>query len=455
MSRITALVAVFAFVILMSPAYSEAGAAAAPAAQPEKKAFDWGGDIRLRSENFDDIPISAGGVTRGGENIYFRGRTRIWGQYSFSDLVLFKARIVNEFRSYQEGSGKNTWDWPDEWVLDNLYLDLTNLADGKFDLRIGRQDLIYGTGRVILEGNPLDGSRTIYFNAIKASIKWPKTVADILGIWNKAEDELAINSQHRDLVGLIGKYPTDMVETGGGVYLKNKSIEKMPLEAYYLFKNESDYKFTIPATATDPAVTVAQPDDLNLHTVGVRLMPQFSPSVSGNLELAGQLGERGSQDVSGWMVDGKLSYKFAATEKVNPAVSAGLYCLSGDDPDSEDDEGWNPLWARYPQHSELFVYAWDADGAGRWSNVTYPYVGLDVPFSAKVLLQLTGGYMWAPEEDGPGGESERGSMYTAWLKVKLNNTWSGHLLGEFVQPGDYYLVDDTAYFARLEMMCTF
>jgi hypothetical protein len=419
--------------------------------------FDWGGDIRLRGVNFDNIPLSVDppGVTRGGKNVFFRGRTRLWGQYTFSDYVNFKARLVNEFRSYETGRGSNSYDFPDEYVFDHLYLDFKNLAEGKIDLRIGRQDLIYGNGRVILDGTPLDGSRTIYFNAVKATYKSDSTVVDLLGIWNEAEDDLAINSKDRDLVGLIGKYPTDMVESGVGVYVKNKSIEKMPLEAYYLYKNESDYTYTVPATATSGPVVMSQPDDLDLHTLGVRLMPNIAEGLTGNLELAGQIGERGAQDVDGWMVDAKLAYSFAISEKISPCASAGFYYLSGDDPATADDEGWNPLWARWPQYSELYVYAFDADGAGRWSNVSMPYVGFDIPFCPRASLALLGGWMMAPEENGPGGGNDRGLLATAWFKFKLSDTWSGHLLGEIVDPGDYYNVDSTAHFVRLEMMCIF
>jgi len=426
------------------------------AEEAETSPFDWGGDIRLRGISFDNIPLNADppGVTRGGKNVFFRGRTRVWGQYTFSDYVLFKARLVNEFRSYETGSGTNTYDFPDEYVFDHLYLDFKDLADGLLDLRIGRQDLIYGTGKVILDGNPLDGSRTIYFNAVKASLKWDTTVADILGIWNEPEDDLAINSQHRDLVGIPGKYPTDMVESGGGIYLKNKSLEKMPFEAYYLYKNESDYEFWVPGQAGAPPTKVVQPHDLDLHTLGFRLMPKFTDSLSGNLEVAGQVGERGPQDVSGWMVDAKLSYKFPV-DTVNPTGSVGIYHLSGNDPNTTDDEGWNPLWARWPQYSELYVYGFDADGAGRWSNLTMPYLGLDIPCSQNVSLNLIGGYMLAPEEDGPAGGDERGLLGTAWFNFKLNDIWSGHVLAEFVDPGNYYNVEDTAHFVRVQFMCKF
>jgi len=451
MHKLTAIVLVFIFCLFTASVLAESGVVVPP---KETKEFDWGGDIRLRGVTLDNIPISVDppGITRGGRNVFFRGRTRIWGQLAIAEGIDFRARLVNEFRSYEEGSGTNSYDFPDEYVFDHLYLDFKNLFDDKLDLRIGRQDLIYGTGKVILDGNPLDGSRTIYFNAVKASLKLDKTVVDILGIYNEAEDDLAFNTQHRDLVGLPGKYATDMVESGGGIYVKNKSIEKMPLEAYYLFKNESDYQFDVPGAPDNPQKF---PYDLDLHTLGVRLMPRFTDSLTGNLEAAGQIGERGPQDVNGWMVDANLSYTFPLCEKVNPSVSAGVYHLSGDDPDTADDEGWNPLWSRWPQYSELYVYAYDADGAGRWSNVTMPYLSLGVPFSPRASLDVLCGHMFAPEKNGPGGGDQRGTLITAWLKFKLNDAWSGHLLGEFVHPGDYYNVADTAHFVRVEFMCKF
>jgi hypothetical protein len=101
------------------------------------------------------------------------------------------------------------------------------------------------------------------------------------------------------------------------------------------------------------------------------------------------------------------------------------------------------------------VYAFDADGAGRWSNVSMPYLELRLPFHPKISLDLLGGWMMAPEENGPGGGDERGFLGTAWLKFKLSDIWTGHLLAEFVDPGDYYNVSDTAHFIRLEFMCRF
>ena len=179
--------------------------AAKPAEKPAK--FRYGFDERIRQEYFDNIPIIADppGVTRGGENNYFRFRTRVWAEADLMDNVTVKARVVNEMRAWQEPDmsatpERSTYEWPDEWVFDNLYVDIRKLANDQLDLRIGRQELIYGTGKVILEGTPKDGSRTIYFNAAKATWRFSKdTSLDIFGVY--VPEDMAINDVDRELTG--------------------------------------------------------------------------------------------------------------------------------------------------------------------------------------------------------------------------------------------------------------
>ena len=242
------------------------GAAMATAQTNMPERVRVGGDLRLRQEYFDKIPISKDppGVTRAGENNYFRMRTRLWTEIDLSQDVLFKVRAVNEFRHWQrpDQAGKPdnaTYDFPDEVVLDNLFLEVRNLMDQKIDLRVGRQDLMYGNGMVILEGTPKDGSRTTYFNAAKLTVREiPDTTVDFLAIYNDPEDELAMNSTDRDLTGLVSGN-NEMRESGGGFYLKNKSIKDLPLEVYGLYKNESDWD---QAVGTN---TVAH-DELDVNT---------------------------------------------------------------------------------------------------------------------------------------------------------------------------------------------
>jgi hypothetical protein len=452
-----------------------AGPAWAAKAKKEKKAegakeeapaaFRYGADLRLREEYFDNLPIIADppGVTRGGENNYFRIRPRIWTELDAMENVTLRARIVNEFRIWETPSSmagkaqRSTYKFPDEWVFDHLYLDVRNLMGDSLDLRIGRQDLIYGTGKVVLEGTPKDGSRTIYFNAIKAVWKaMPKTTIDVFGIYNESLDEIAINDADRDLTGQTSAN-NDITESGVGVYLKNKSIEKMPYEAYYIYKNESEWD---KAAGTNAPVSIPEVD---VHTVGFRVMPQLAKALKGNLEFAYQMGEQGETDLEGWMLDGSLSYTLPVVEKLAPVADIGFYALSGDDPDTTDTiEAWNPLFARYPQYSELYVYCWDAEAAGRWQNVMMPYAQLSLKPCAKSKFTAMVGYLLAPEENGPGGGDERGLLLVLKDEITLaeklftsKDKLTGHLWAEILEPGNYYNVEDTGYFLRWEVMYAF
>lgn len=443
--------------------------------------FRFGADERARQEYFDHIPTRNTGSTfaRGGENDYFRFRTRTWAEDTVGSNTTFRLRLVNESRAWlypdvSQKAQRSTSEWPDEWVLDTLYFETRNLFDNALDVRVGRQDLNYGNGKVIFEGTPGDGSRTLYFNAIKATLKTiPKSQLDLFGIYDEAEDELAINPADRDLSG-VPKSKDGATESGAGLYLKNSALPSLPFEAYLIYKREGAWSqaaqtnaagFVPPSFAwqtLNPTRKTVDNPQFDIETAGFRLMPVFSDSLSGNWESAFQYGQRGDVDMHGFMVDAYLAESFKQAP-ATPVVKAGVYCLSGDDPKTSDDEGWDPLWARYPQFSELYAFAWDnEETATRWSNLIAPNVGVTVT-PAKWLKTTAAVYhLSAFEADGAGGGKERG-----WLGnlknefVLAENKWlpkdklTAHLWLEVLEPGDYYSQDDTALFARWELMYAF
>ena len=435
-------------------------AAAQQADEAKSQIFKGGGDLRLRLEAFDDIPIIADppGVTRSGENSYFRIRPRLWGSAAWEGITLY-GRVANEFRHYLEPDTPSAWDWPDEIIVDQLYLDMPNLLDGRVGLRAGRQDMIYGAGRVILEGTPKDGSRTIYFDAVKISLNLgPNDTVDLLGIYNRAEAGLEIGPLDRDNTG-FDRYDNDMTESGGGVYARLRRASAMPLDVYYLLKDESRWK----GLAGQPAEPVRHPGR-QTHTVGARLLPRLNDQVGFELEGAGQFGETDDdRDIAAMMGYGGVIWTLPAEiAGVRPSLTASLYYLSGDDPDTDKEEGWNPLWSRYPQFSELYIYAFDAEKAGYWSNVLYPSVTAAIAFDKSHKVSLSAGVLFAPEETGPGGGDRRGNLFTARYDFPLatallhrGDRLVGHLLAEMLDPGDYYRVDDRAYFVRGELAYSF
>jgi len=419
------------------------GEVEAPAA-PAYPEFLFGGDVRLREVYFDNIPYTNGGEARAGVNHFQRYRTRLWGEYHRNEDFMVRTRLVNEFRTYLEPNN-NSWNSLDEIVIDNLFFDW-KMND--WTLRFGRQDLIYGTGKLISDGTPKDGSRTGYFDAVKLTYSgFTDTTVDLLLMNTNAQDPLAMHSEDRDIVGFAGGNAYDGAESGGGVYVKNKSIENLPFEAYYLVKTH------------EQGVAFLNTNDR--HTIGTRLMPVFTNYLKGNLEAAYQVGN----DISAFMIDAKAELSIEPLAAQKAQIGLGWYYLSGDDPETSKDEGWNPLWARCPQYSELYIYAFDEEGAARWSNLNMPYINFSISFIEKIKTDLMIGYMWAPEDNGAGEGKDRGLLVTFknsfTLKEKLftsKDKLFGHLLFEFLEPGNYYTDkqrDHTASFFRADLSYSF
>lgn len=439
---------------LAAASFAQAPAAATPApqapAQAQKPAelFTWGGDIRLREEYFNNVHADkTGKEVANDENNYFRVRSRLWFKMETASPFSLYFRATDEFRYYMEPDAEESpsaraqvhkWKFPDEVVVDNLYLDIKGILGGKTDIRIGRQDLNYGTGKLILEGTPNDGSRTLYFDAIKLTCRRiPGTTVDFFGMYNRPTNNLAIGDEHNIRTLVNG------TEKGAGAYAMNKSIETLPFEAYYIFKREDRY--------TAGAVTNSSRD---INTVGFRVMPKTKDSrVSGNLEVAYQFGQDATKDITGAMVDALVSYQLTDSAK-KPTVHMGCYYLSGDDPTTPDkDEGWNPLWARYPQNSELYVFAYG--GPGRWSNLTMPFVRATSGITKDIKIKAQISDLSAPEDDGPGTGHRRGLLYQVWVDFEIAKGLTAHVLADVLKEGDYYKTFDTEIFARWQVMYTF
>ncbi len=412
--------------------------------------FTWGGDVRFRMVSLNDIPLEAARNIRFKieESNFTRFRTRLWGKYVFNNDYQFKIRAVNEFRNYDvnnlrhDVAGKiksdNTWKALDEIVFDELYLDINNQFGGKLNFRIGRQALIYGTGKVLLEGNPLDGSRSVYNDAIKAVYKInDKNTLDFFYFNNPNEDSLAIHSSHRNLV--------EWDEEGAAIYGKSKSFDKVPFEYYYVYKDEKRHG--------------ADGDRVHLNTMGGRIMPKFTPTINANIEFASQWGSQGGTDIGGTLFDSQLNWNIMPDSSLKLTPSIGYYYLSGDDAGSSDNEAWHPVLSRWPQFSELYLYSF-IDGAGghnigSWSNISMPWIGLSMVPMKDTNLSIRYYKMKANEIDRnshPGLGDDRGDLITAKLKFKINKQWYGHLVAEFLDPGNYYQDGmDKAHFLRAEI----
>ena len=130
--------------------------------------FDIGGDVRLRYYDFENF-WSFDDDSRFDDFETFRLRTRIFTKVSLTDNVSGFVRLGNQ--TYGENIGNIGKNNDDNVFVDNAYIDIQNFFGLPVSLRVGRQNLMYGTGFVLFDGESEAASTTIFFDAVKLSWK--------------------------------------------------------------------------------------------------------------------------------------------------------------------------------------------------------------------------------------------------------------------------------------------
>ncbi|MCL1920862.1 MAG: alginate export family protein [Kiritimatiellaeota bacterium] len=471
------------------------GAKDAETVQEEKSPLSLNGglDVRLRYDWYDNLPNGNG--SRNGQVShpyvdYMRLRTRLWGSAYYGDVGIY-ARLADEFREYRNYKPSHNYNtFPDQLFVDNLYLDVNNLFD-LVSIRIGRQDMKYGAGRVIADGTPADGSRSAYFDAVKMSFKvTDKTTGDLFASYTKDTDKFftvgdADGSQYNitSYDGATGGADRidDLEEWGLGTYWTMKEIDSVPMEFYLIYKGESRwYKGGKDAGNKIPG--------RNYATAGIRVTPKFTGDLKGDFEAAYQFGRTDSdssrnidaQDINAFMLYGGLTYTANSLDALKPYGTLAMLYLSGDDKHSAYDHtggpkkgatGWNPVYGRYTYIGELPVKMYGS--SYRWSNLLWPHAEAGFQFNVfdrKNAIKIQTGPMFADKDDRSGAPADNDSLYRGWytqasyectfVKEIVNKRGSikGRLLAEHMTYGDYYYQSDrpdNGYFLRAEIAMTF
>jgi hypothetical protein len=455
--------------------------------------FTWGGDFRIRQEY---IKNAHGLLNNTDDQVnMLRFRPRIWADVGpfFNDPNLgvpngldLYIRLADETRYFITRPTNLPWSVEppygtnpsfNEIVVDNLYVNWDRPDGLPVSFRVGRQDLTYGRGFVLLDGTPLDGSRSVYSDAAKLTIHDDsiRTDLDLFAVDNMADESrlqpIAIEAGQEE-------FTSDFHTKILGAYMISKYFAPLELNAYYIYKDDTFANYGVIRQlfyGSDPMGRI-------VHTVGALgqgTVPQTGWDYYG--EAAWQWGNQGQipgvsneENRQAYGLNSDLGYTFKQTP-VTPRLHAAYMDLSGNDPHSGTYGGWDPVMSRWPQLSELFVYRWEGEGGGKtgigspgnWTNVQAFTLG----GSAKPLPKMTTAFdyslMLANEHtDGvnlviPGGNATtgygsgyvRGHLFVAKLLYDFNSHVSGHLWLEYFIPGDFYASNaSNAIFFRWELM---
>jgi len=418
--------------------------------------FKWGADARLREVFTPNLLLDK-------EDRHFqRYRFRTWFTVSPIKDLDWNVRLVWEPRHFCQPSREAfTRDaaYIDEWtmneaIFDQMNVEWRNILGMPLKVKVGRQDIIFGDGWLVLDGTPLDGSRTIFFDAVRGTLeaKDIQTTFDLVYICQKADSDYWLPPFcDKDFHNI------EQDEQGVIAYVSNKSLDKTQIDGYFIYKHD-EREIVFP---DDYVAPWQQGSNADLYTFGTRVAGDIDENWKYRAEYAAQFGHKNGVDHCAQGFNSRLSYFFK--DPLNNNLRVGYEYLSGDRPSTDTDEQFDPLWGRWPQFSELLAYTVALENRpGETTNLHRVGMGwscnpakpLELATDYHLLFRDQNSYHGRPYfEDS---DCFRGQLLTAVLKYKFSEHISTHLWGEFFFPGDFYsdAYNETAAFLRYELIFT-
>ncbi|MFZ5981788.1 MAG: alginate export family protein [Candidatus Zixiibacteriota bacterium] len=376
---------------------------------------------------------------------FTRHRTCLIGQWTPQPHLELTLKLANEFRYYFAPENREfTFN---EVFVDFLYVKWRRDRFLPGTLTVGRQNIILGEGFLVMDGHPLDGSRGIYFNALRYDwdIKSDLRLTGFYSYMPSVDDWLPlINDQEQKLV--------EQDEEGLGLYFTGK-INKVNLETYYLRKNVKKAGKLASEAST-------------INALGSRLSLPLTNKFAYAVEAAYQFGEKGELDRSAFGGHMHFDYIFKHDREIFylpvKASLGGIY-LSGNAAGDDDTwGGWDPMFARWPKWSESYIYTQiNEDLVAYWTNLASLFGKVGFKLTPSMNFDLDYHHLMATEKPPdnslfPGGDGKtRGNLFIGMLTYKFDQRWSGHVLWEIFAPGDYYFEGADSYsWLRTELMLT-
>lgn len=412
--------------------------------QPTKW-LQWGFDFRFRHE-YHNNAYTLDSQSRDHEYNYQRYRSRLRLSVLPVDQVSLNVRLAWEGREYFKPDSKSGFDW-DEALFDCFNIKVGDLTNRNFLFTIGRQEIQFGERWLIYDPTTTDGSRTEFMDAARLTLKLPdeKTHLNLIYFDMEADSERwlpVINSRNKPL--------SEQNERGAIIYFEKIPYKTHNFDAYFIYKH--DHK------------VLSKGNDGDRYIFGGRADGMLDNHWHYTLELAPQFGTKNGHDFLAFGLNSRVEYLFK--DKLKNKLRLGFEYLSGDDPDTDTIEAWDPLWGRRALWSELLVFTFcteDRGRSGEWTNLKRLELGWGFSPTKKTEFYTCYMPLFANENtyrNTPGYSRDgdfRGHFIASVFKFNITKDLSGHLWAEFFFPGDYYAPErrDLATFFRTQLMYQF
>lgn len=414
----------------------------APEKPPVEKEFDLYFWERVRQESWDNTMSLDEAAAD--SSAYLRLRTSLGARWRPNGAWEVNLRLTNENRVYL--APKLDPRLKTDFNVHEVFFDQFNVrwrTPGRLPLTVtlGRQDMMLGEGFLIMDGGPLDGSRSAYFNGLRLDYALKnKNNLTFFFVRQPRYDTLlpVINDKQQAMV--------EQEEQGFGFYFSGWA-KQTGIEAY-LFRKDAFAFGLRPGGA--------------IHVLGSRVSHPFTAKLSLTAEAAlelGTLGEEGRRGLGGYFhLDRKSGWRFPL-----PALLTlgGVY-LSGDDPATPRCEGWDAAFSRWPKWSDSLIYLLAKETrVADWTNFASLYGLLLFEPAERIKLSLAWHRLVAVERTAPsallsGGGKSRGGLFIAKIHYDAGKNLAGRLIWEYFRPGNFYAAGaDPYHWVQFELFFRF
>jgi len=401
---------------------------AVPASAIDIKDVELGGQIRFRGYDiqnvwdFDDDTDT--------DNIStFRHKTSLFLNVKADENITGYIKLSNQNYGESGASAKDFYEdnRSNKIFVDNAYIDIHNLFHSNLDLKLGRQNLFYGSGFVIADGQSQMASTSVYFDG--ARLRWNISDAVTLDALYFKDQENTTNEAAEDDVTLTGVYFT----SGKTPVIGGKQ------ELYILNRNDENLK-----------------KDIFLY--GARLSDKFKSGLDYSAEIGIQTGDFNAttdQDALGYKLD--LGYTFNNVS-IKPRFFIGYASLSGNDPNTADNESWDVFYGGWPQFGDLLAWKFVNIGGGNnissydpsynsgssyfgeavFSNLHIATAGIGTKLFEKISVKASYSMLTIDET---AADDDFGDYYQVSVKYPYSKSLSFAAYAAMIDPGDAFGTD--------------
>ncbi len=416
----------------------------------------WGADFRIRGIWDKNTRATGNDILRdetvGNERFWQRYRTRAWAIVTPIENVDLEVGMAWEWYNFCRPKGHGgTYDDIRDTSLDEAIIEKLNVKWSKafglpMTIQVGRQFPVGVNDWLLIEGTPLDGTRTAFFDMARVTYELEEfqTTVDGLFIWQCSDQDRwlrPVNDRDRAVV--------ENDEVAAMLNIRNKSFERTQLDGYYIWRKTNQ--------------ETAGGWNSDISTVGGSIRHEIDESWKVYAELATQIGNKEGVNVCAMGFNSKLSYHL--NDEWNNNFRVGYEYRSGSD---EPDGAFDILWGRGATWSNIVQgYLDRMEGApamtpnihrlnAGWSCKPTEKMGLHFDYHLLLADNNQRPHMATPAQFSSNGNI-KGQLFQALMTYDFNEHISGHLIGEYFCPGNFYSDrnNDAAIFLRYQLILKF